>query len=103
MLHRIFTATAVQAQKKMFNAFSWAKNTARGVHFLLGFNMYLILAQCEQVYLFLAVAQIKKLSKMSTSQTLIKQCNQFNFRENIPRAEGRVGSSYVVLTCVWMG
>ena len=28
------------------NAFSWAKNTARGVRFLLGFNMYLILAQC---------------------------------------------------------
>ena len=40
----------------MFNAFSWAKNTARGVHFLLGFNIYLILAQCEQVYLFLALA-----------------------------------------------
>ena len=36
----------------MFNAFSWAKNTARGVRFLLGFNMYLISAQCEQVYLF---------------------------------------------------
>ena len=36
----------------MFIAFSWAENTARGVRFLLGFDMYLILAQCEQVYLF---------------------------------------------------
>ena len=36
--------------------FSWAKNTVRGVHFLLGFNIYLILAQCEQVSLFLALA-----------------------------------------------
>ena len=52
---RIFTTTAVQAQhKNKNNAFSWAKNTARGVRFLLGFNMYLFLAQCEQVYLFLA-------------------------------------------------
>ena len=58
MLHRIFTATAVQAQKKMFNAFSWAKNTARGVRFLLGFNMYLSLAQYEQVCLFLALTHI---------------------------------------------
>ena len=33
----------------MFKAFSWAKNTARGVRFLLRFNMYLFLAQCEQV------------------------------------------------------
>ena len=40
----------------MFNAISWAKNTAHGVRFLLGFNMYLILAQCEQVYVFLAHA-----------------------------------------------
>ena len=30
---------------------------ARGVRFFLGFNMYLILAQCEQVYLFFALAQ----------------------------------------------
>ena len=28
------------------------KNTARGLRFLLRFNMYLFLAQCEQVYLF---------------------------------------------------
>ena len=45
-------------QKKKFNAFSWAKNaknTARGVRFLLVFNMYLFLAQFEQVYLFLAI------------------------------------------------
>ena len=41
----------------MLNAFSWAKNTARGVRFLLGFSMYLFLAQCEQVYLFLVLAQ----------------------------------------------
>ena len=52
---RIFT-TAVQAQKKG-HSFSWAKNTARGVCFLLTFNMYLFLAQCEQVYLFLALAK----------------------------------------------
>ena len=38
---RIFTTTAVQAQKKN-NAFSWAKNTARGVRFLLGWSMYLV-------------------------------------------------------------
>ena len=58
---RIFTTencTAVQARKIIiFNAFSRAKNTARGVRFLLGFNTYLILAQCEQVHLFLALAQ----------------------------------------------
>ena len=43
---RIFTTTsAVQAQKiYMFNAFSLAKNNARGTRFLLGFNMYLFLA-----------------------------------------------------------
>ena len=40
------------------NAFSWAKNAARGVRFLLGFNMYLILAHCEQVYMFLALAPL---------------------------------------------
>ena len=34
----------------------WAKNTARGVRFLLAFNMYLFWAHCEQVYLFLARA-----------------------------------------------
>ena len=56
---RIFTSTAAQAQKKkMFNAFSWAKNTARGVRFLLSFNMYQFLAQCEQVCLILALALI---------------------------------------------
>ena len=42
-------------KKKMLSAFSWAKNTTRGVRFLLGFNMYLFLAQCEQVYLLLAI------------------------------------------------
>ena len=64
---RIFTTencTAVQAQKIIiFNAFSWAKNTARGVRFLLGFNMYLFLAQCEQVYLFLALALLSNIEK----------------------------------------
>ena len=35
---------------------------ARGVRFFLGFNMYLILAQCEQVYLFLALALKKMIS-----------------------------------------
>ena len=44
------------AKNNNVNAFLWAKNTARGVRFLLGFNMYLFLAQCEQVYLFLALA-----------------------------------------------
>ena len=43
-------------KKKMFWRISWAKNTARGVRFLLRFNMYLFLAQCEQVNLFLALA-----------------------------------------------
>ena len=53
----LFTTTTVQAQKhNNNNAFSWAKNTDRDVRFLLGFNMYLILAQCEHVYLFLALA-----------------------------------------------
>ena len=32
------------------------KNTVRGVRFLLGFIIYLILAQMDQVYLILAVA-----------------------------------------------
>ena len=41
----------------MFQAFSWAKNTARGVRFLLRFNMHLFLAQSEQVYLILALAR----------------------------------------------
>ena len=36
----------------MLNDFSWAKNTARGVRFLLGFDVYLFWAQCEQVLLF---------------------------------------------------
>ena len=35
---------------------SHGPKTARGERFLLGFNMYLILAQCEQLYLFLARA-----------------------------------------------
>ena len=53
----LFTTTTVQAQKhNNNNAFSWAKNTDRDVRFLLGFNMYLILAQCEHVYLFLALS-----------------------------------------------
>ena len=44
----MYYCTAVQAQNEiMFNAFSWAKNTARGMRFLLGFNMYLFLVQCE--------------------------------------------------------
>ena len=54
---RIFTA-ADQAQKKKSSKLSPAKNTARGVRFLLCFNMYLFLAQCEQVYLFLALAHL---------------------------------------------
>ena len=33
-----------QGEKKKVDAFSWAKNTARGERFLLGFNMYLFLA-----------------------------------------------------------
>ena len=41
---------------KCFQAFSWAKNTARGVRFMFRFNMYLFLAQCEQIYLFLALS-----------------------------------------------
>ena len=50
----------LRRKKKKINAFSWAKNTARGVRFLLGFiNRYLFLAQCEQVYLFSALAQNK--------------------------------------------
>ena len=58
--HIYYCCTAVLAQKIiMFNAFSWAKNTAHGVRFVLGFNMYLILAQCEQVRLFLALAQLQ--------------------------------------------
>ena len=51
-------------QKKKFNAFSWAKNaknTARGVRFLGGLNMYLLLVPCEQVYLFLALAPYKNM------------------------------------------
>ena len=40
----------------MVQGFSWAKNTARGVRLLLRFNMYLFLAQCKQVYLFLTLA-----------------------------------------------
>ena len=43
----------------MFKALSWAKNTARGVRFLLRFNMYLFLAQRDQVYLFLAHSKKK--------------------------------------------
>ena len=56
---RIFATTTavVQAQKNQkVDAFSWAQNTARGVRFLLDFHMSLILAQCQQVYLFLALA-----------------------------------------------
>ena len=35
------------------------QNNARGVRFLLDFNMCLFLAQCEQVYLFLVLAQFR--------------------------------------------
>ena len=43
-------------KKKMLEGFSWDKITAHDVRFLLRFIMYLFLAHCEQVYLFLAVA-----------------------------------------------
>ena len=45
-------------KKNTFEGFSWAENTARGVRFLLRFSMYLFLAQCEQVYLFLALISL---------------------------------------------
>ena len=48
-------------RKKKRNAFSWTKNTARGLRFLLVLNMYLFLAQCEQVILFLALAPLETL------------------------------------------
>ena len=55
----LLPSTAVQAQKsKMFRAFSWAKNTARRVRFLLRFSLYLFLAQSEQVHLFGAFTDI---------------------------------------------
>ena len=39
------------AKRNMFQGFVWwAKNTARGVRFLLRFNMYLFLDQGEEVY-----------------------------------------------------
>ena len=44
------------ANNFFFKGFSRAKNTARGVRFLLRFNIYLFLAQCKQVYLLLAIA-----------------------------------------------
>ena len=37
------------------------QTTARGVRFLFGFSMYLFLAQCEQVYLILALALYESL------------------------------------------
>ena len=40
-------------KKNTFEVISWAENTPRGVRFLLRFSMYLFLARCEQVYLFL--------------------------------------------------
>ena len=49
---RIFTA-AVRDKKKHF---SWAKNTVRGVRFLLRFNFHMRWAQFYQVHLFLAFA-----------------------------------------------
>ena len=55
--------SAVKAQKKKkLKAFAWAKNTARGVHFLLRFNTYLFFflncffSRFEQVCLFSALA-----------------------------------------------
>ena len=54
----------------MFQGFSWTKNTARGVLFLLRFNMYLFLAQCEQVYLFLAFVLFFTLDIRSIQQLL---------------------------------
>ena len=62
------TTTAVVRRKKAKKiTLSWAKNTARGVRFLIRFNMYLIWVQCEQVYLFLGRA----LSK--TTVVVVKQ------------------------------
>ena len=56
---RIFTTintTPVQAQKnKNISLSRLGENTTSGVRFLLGFGMYLILTQCGQVYLFLAL------------------------------------------------
>ena len=42
-----------------FTLFPLAKHTAGGVRFLLGFNVYLFLAQCEQVHLFSALALLQ--------------------------------------------
>ena len=56
ILEAAYLLLLFRRKKKNFQAFSGAKNTARGVHFLLRFNMYLLLARCEQVYLFLAIA-----------------------------------------------
>ena len=51
-----YTRLLFRRKKKNVSSLSWAKNTACGVRLLLRFNMYLFLAQCEHVYLFLAVA-----------------------------------------------
>ena len=45
----------------------------------------------------------KTLGNAHQQSILIKKCNHFNFREKISRAEGRVGSSFVVVSCVWLG
>ena len=45
------------AKTKCFKVSHDTKNTVGGVRFLLRFNMDLFLAQCEQVYLFLALAK----------------------------------------------
>ena len=62
---RIFTTVLLFRRKKekKLTLSRGPKNTARGVRFLLGFNMYLFLAQCEQVYLFLTLAPQKTATK----------------------------------------
>ena len=94
---------------KMFKAFSWAKNTARGVRFLLRFNMYLFLAQCDRYTCFW------HLPYRRASESLVRPTTERSSfeRQNLPKERfflckhrrKRVpvsGTTYHKIACVCM-
>ena len=56
ILEAAYSLLLFRCEKKVYG-FPMARNTARGVRFLLRFSIYLFLTQSEQVYLFLAFDQ----------------------------------------------
>ena len=79
----VLTTRCSGEKTKMCYAFSWSKNTAHGVRFLLRFNMYLFLAQCEQRYLFFGTCPSWNPSRTPKSHKKLR--NAFLSQKNVPR------------------